>query len=572
MNPTMRLTTMTWIFAIGFALMAALPGFANEEEDYENESTPVFRLVPSDPIDRMAFGEAVAASGDFAVVGAPNPSSEIGAAYVFQRTGDSWDEVAGIVPEDGLPGDQFGAIVAIDGDHLMVVAPDAEIDSIEEAGAVYMYRRVDDDWVRTARITNDPPTRRDNFGEGAVLHGETVAIGRTGVGTNARVILYTFDGTTWVQGDELVPDDPEGSYFGWGLDISERWLVVGDAGAPIGERIRAYERTESGLEFRGSFGGDPQRAKALGGTLITVSGDRIAALAGTTDGTASLIYIYEYDGTQWNRQDVLEGSPDDDYGSGLTLEGDVLLVGLPAAPDESGAGQAHFLTKAGNGWALDTVIQQIPMGGGDRPRLGTSGAIDSTTAIVGAPEAEIEGNIRCGVAYIAYAIPCRTGVVGAGVGAPEAVLFMNGVVSEIDRFIEINEGDAIIGAILDAPGGGSRYVIHANEGQPTPDTLTPLPAQVGLGCFPFLTTDGAAPLAVWNNIGREGKLGSNRGFDGQPIPDPPLAPTIFLVLHEGDPVNLPVGTTVTFQGVMLDGDSPSPRNVSATNAITLRVL
>ncbi len=571
MTPLMRLTTMTAVLTIGLALMAAPSCFANEEEDYDNESAPLIRLAPSDPVHLMGFGTAVAVSGDFAVVGAPYSTTETGRAYVFQRIGESWNEVAKLVPEDGVPRDKFGEIVAIDGEHLMVVAPDAEIDSIEEAGAVYMFRRVGENWIQTARITNDPPHRRHNFGEGAALHGETVAIGRTGVGENARVLLYEFDGTTWVESDELVPDDPNRSYFGWGLDLSERWLVTGDVRAPLAERIRIYERTEAGFEFRSTIGGDPERSRYLGGATLRVSGDRIAALAGTDESTTTLIYTYEYDGKQWNRHDVLEGSPDDYYGSGLALEGDVLLVGLPAAPSDRDTGQAHLLTPAGDGWAIDSVMQRYPQGGGDRPRLGTSGAMDSTTVIVGAPEAHFEGS-EVGFAYIAYVTPCRTGVVGAGVGAPEAVLFFNGVVSDIDRFIEIDEGDAIIGTIFDAPGGGSRYVIHANEGLPTPSTLTPLPAQVGLGCFPFLTTEGAAPLAVWNNIGREGKLGSSRGFDGQPIPDPPLAPTIFLVLHEGDPVNLPVGTTVTFQGVILDGDSPSPRNVSTTNAITLRIL
>lgn len=82
---------------------------------------------------------------------------------------------------------------------------------------------------------------------------------------------------------------------------------------------------------------------------------------------------------------------------------------------------------------------------------------------------------------------------------------------------------------------------------------------------------GATPAAIWNNLGKESQVGASTGFDGAPIPDPGRAPSIFLTLLTGDPVHLPAGRFVTFQGVLLDPASASPKSVSVTNAVVLEV-
>lgn len=126
--------------------------------------------------------------------------------------------------------------------------------------------------------------------------------------------------------------------------------------------------------------------------------------------------------------------------------------------------------------------------------------------------------------------------------------------------------------LLPSSGGNGKYLVHANFGDPTPVTKTNLPAQLGTFCFPLFLAGGATPAAIWNNIGKESQVGASTYFDGSPIADPEKAPTVFLLLHDGDATWLPVGTEVTFQGIIVDPSSASPKSASTTNAVTLSIL
>ncbi len=71
-----------------------------------------------------AFGYSVAVQADTLVIGSPpERSTDPGAAYVYQRTGDTWNQTAELTPSDSAPGDNFGWSVAIDGDTIVVGAP-----------------------------------------------------------------------------------------------------------------------------------------------------------------------------------------------------------------------------------------------------------------------------------------------------------------------------------------------------------------------------------------------------------------------------------------------------------------
>lgn len=169
---------------------------------------------------------------------------------------------------------------------------------------------------------------------------------------------------------------------------------------------------------------------------------------------------------------------------------------------------------------------------------------------------------------------CASGTIGAGSGTTADVLFINPGVDDNPgtRAVEVSVGDSITGSIVKPPAGGpGKFLVHANLAEPTGWTFTPLPAKIGTACFPMILPQGATPDAIWNKIGKINQVGASTYFDGTPIPDPARAPTDFLVLPTGDAAELPAGTTVTFQGVILDPDSPSPKGASTTNAVILTV-
>ena len=100
---------------------------------------PMLRLVTT-----LAFGDSVAISGDYAIVGASGEDAggnAAGAAYIFRRTGtNSWDAGVKIVAFDVQSSDTFGRSVAISGDYA-VVGANGEDAGGDAAGAAYIFHR-----------------------------------------------------------------------------------------------------------------------------------------------------------------------------------------------------------------------------------------------------------------------------------------------------------------------------------------------------------------------------------------------------------------------------------------------
>ena len=149
------------------------------------------------------FGVAVAMSGDTLVVGAPeedsdgsseadNSESGAGAAYVFVRdaAGD-WTQQAYLKASNVEGGDAFGKAVAIDGDWIVVGAPEedsggrfAPLDnSAFKAGAAYVFRRdMSGTWTEHAYLKARNADTGYEFGGAVAISGRTIAVGSEGRG------------------------------------------------------------------------------------------------------------------------------------------------------------------------------------------------------------------------------------------------------------------------------------------------------------------------------------------------------------------------------------------------------
>ena len=129
--------------------------------------------------------------------------------------------------------------------------------------------------------------------------------------------------------------------------------------------------------------------------------------------------------------------------------------------------------------------------------------------------------------------------------------FINGSTGGTTHSVYADEGELLTAYVLGTPAGGTgKFVIHANVGRPNKLSPVVMPGGLGIGCFPILTSQGGHPIAVWNSIGRAVEIGNNFYFDGSELPVPERAPVIIFQLNNGDPVNLPSGTVVTFQGAI----------------------
>lgn len=135
----------------------------------------------------------------------------------------------------------------------------------------------------------------------------------------------------------------------------------------------------------------------------------------------------------------------------------------------------------------------------------------------------------------------------------------------------VNEAGPIVFSIdKPAAGGNGKFFVHMNVGAPSVNSLDTLPANLGDSCFTYILNRGAAFVANWNSLGKVDKIGDNIYF-GVPGVNPGRAPQTFLNLPGGDATNMPMGSTFTIQGVIINPASSSPKGVSQTNAIVIEV-
>jgi hypothetical protein len=75
-------------------------------------------ILPSSYALDDGFGSSVSISGTYAIVGAPYDGT-----YIFQRSGNSWNQVAKLTASDSYVDLSFGLSVSISGGYVLVGAP-----------------------------------------------------------------------------------------------------------------------------------------------------------------------------------------------------------------------------------------------------------------------------------------------------------------------------------------------------------------------------------------------------------------------------------------------------------------
>jgi len=144
------------------------------------------------------FGKSVRIDGDTIMIGAPNDQVDgvrSGSAYVFRRTASVWTQVAKLLPADGGPKYAlFGKRVSFDDDKAVVSAV-ADDDNGAISGSAYVFTRGDGEWAQQAKLLPADGSVRDGFGSDVAVYGDTVFVGAAADddnGVNAGS-MYLFD-------------------------------------------------------------------------------------------------------------------------------------------------------------------------------------------------------------------------------------------------------------------------------------------------------------------------------------------------------------------------------------------
>ena len=227
-------------------------------------------LKASNPGLDDRFGSSLAIDGDTLVVGAPREASiatgvggdqnddsrsTAGAAYVFVRSGSTWNQQAYLKASNSTFFTYFGGAVAVSGNTVVVGAigdnsgatgvngPDDNFDA-NDSGAAYVFLRSGASWSTQAYLKASNTGADDEFGTSVAISGNTVAVGvpredSNGVGVNGQQsnndapesgATYVFErsGTTWAQTAYLKQSTSKSeSRFGESLSFGGDTLVVG---------------------------------------------------------------------------------------------------------------------------------------------------------------------------------------------------------------------------------------------------------------------------------------------------------------------------------------------------------
>ncbi|MFS4460524.1 beta strand repeat-containing protein [Bdellovibrio sp. HCB2-146] len=334
--------------------------------------------VSGDTIAATAYQQDYDASG-------ANPITNVGAVYVYSRSGGVWSNQQKITPtgtNSRVLSDKFGIGIAVRGDTVVGGASGQDYDvagttSISGAGAGYIFERSGGVWAQTAKVVDmtDPAPRMGSYGNyfgysvsvsedestmvvGA-LNDSTDENGLNYVGGAGAVYVYVKSGGVWVFQQKIVPSGTNertaAESFGNSVGISGDTIVIG---APL----HSYD--------------------ASGGSYLNGAG---------------AAYIYKRSSGVWSLEQKLVGVGTngrvalDQFGGSVAIDGDSVVIGATGqdydaagAGSLSGAGAAFVFTRSGTTWSL----QQKLVGSGTNGRVssdsfGRSVAINGDTVAIG---------------------------------------------------------------------------------------------------------------------------------------------------------------------------------------------
>ena len=324
------------------------------------------------------FGSGVDVSGTQAVVGARSATSD-GSVYVFTKSGGSWSEVTRI--DSPVPTAGFGDDVDLGGSRLIVGAPFAST----FAGAAMIYVGSGPSWTLEATFFGGP---NSFMGTSVATDGGTSAVGaiKGGPGTTGVVTVYERNPSWGLTQTILPPGGQANDNFGSAVALSGNTLLVGanmdNSGGTSSGQAFVYTRTGFGSPFtlQQTLLASDAGVGHFFGIDVALEGNRAVIGAPNAGGfTSGQAYAFVRNGATWSQEAILvpgDASFDDDFGSAVSLRGDVVLIGSPKDDDQGlDSGSAYRFQRAGPGAWFEAGKMSEPTGGAD-DRFGNDVALD----------------------------------------------------------------------------------------------------------------------------------------------------------------------------------------------------
>ncbi|MBX3404140.1 MAG: hypothetical protein KF699_12080 [Phycisphaeraceae bacterium] len=368
------------------------------------------RLAAPDGTAMDQFGAAVALWGDTAVGGAPfddvEGNTDQGSAWVFSRLGTKWiGPDLMLLASDGAANDEFGTVVAIDGDTIVVGSPRSDVGGDLDRGAAYVFVRSGLSWVQQAKLTAADGAASDRFGAAVAIKGDTIVVGAPNHDVDAftdtgAAYVFVRSSATWTQQAKLTTSTGVGlqasQRFGSAVAlVSESIAFIGAPGRTVGDafaRGLAFRYTRSGSTWsQASFGpfdcGDCF-GYGYGGRIIASANRVVVVTVPQFTGSNGEVYALvpgQFGGWESDGR-IGTGVPgqDDNFAFSVALQGTTVLVGAPGKSMQGllNVGLVYVFERTSGGWVeqAQLVAPDARVNG----FFGRSVALDGDRAYIGA--------------------------------------------------------------------------------------------------------------------------------------------------------------------------------------------
>ncbi|KPA10359.1 PKD domain-containing protein [Candidatus Magnetomorum sp. HK-1] len=299
------------------------------------------KLLPNPNQNRTSdyFGWAVSISGHTAIVGAQydnDKSGSAGAAYIYQYNGFEWSFVSKIFANDHGSSEYFGCSVSISGNTAIIGAYNDY-----SKGAAYIFVKTTNGWEQKAKLTSGDIANSDQFGWSVAIDGNTAIIGAKNKDSK-KGAAYIFDkvGNDWKQIKKLPDNGKDNSYFGSSVSISGDTFIVGaywlnnkTGAAYIYDRNKNWQETAL-------FARDGAANDYFGESVSIFNNKAIIGAYNKTykevSGGVGAAYFFERTDSSWELKAKLIGQVNSsNFGNAVSISDDKFIVGARYADDEN---------------------------------------------------------------------------------------------------------------------------------------------------------------------------------------------------------------------------------------------
>jgi len=262
-----------------------------------------------------------------------------------------------LLADDGERLGVFGKSIAVRGDRALFGADQTDSGG-RDRGAAYVFERAGSTWVQAARLAASDAEDDDRFG-GNVELGEDVAFVGCTAKDGYRGAVYAFEpaGTSWIETQKLTAGDAQPAYnFGGELACEGDTLVIGcqghDGPGDTAGSAYVFQRGPSGWVQRQQLFASDAAADGNFGSGVALEGNTllVGALwaAGAAAGAGG-VYVFERPGgvglwTETGRFFADDGALGDLFGADVELSGDTAIANAPVGD------AAYVFERSGSTW------------------------------------------------------------------------------------------------------------------------------------------------------------------------------------------------------------------------------